>query len=290
MGIHQPRPAEIVTALKDYGVPTVERSGWRTRGTQYDASFYGHLNHHDALMESVSDQRALQLMEQGRSDLPGPLCNGWGDSDGTYYLVAYGNANHAGRGEQDVLERVKAGEPPTGDARLDPDGDGPVGNTWFWGTEWRNAGDGRDPYEQLDTMVRANAALVDVFNWPNANVCIGHKEWTKRKPDPAGFDMFEFRRLVANRLAGPSGAAIPKELDMFTLQQINQPWPPPPAPPDERVWCVADNRQSCWQVPDLETLAALQDDLRRMGRPVDIIRVSGRGHKLLTITPGWKPQ
>ena len=215
--VYQPKPWEIVAALLDYGVPLDERDGWRTRGTQYDASFYGHLNHHDALSEAVSDARALQIMEQGRSDLPGPLCNGWGDSDGTYYLVAYGNANHAGRGEQDVLDRVRAGLAPTGDARLDPDGDGPVGNTWFWGTEWRNAGDGRDPWDQLDTMVRVNAALVDVFDWPSANACIGHKEWTARKIDPAGFDMFEFRRLVSVRLAehgSPKPPATPnKEYD-----------------------------------------------------------------------------
>lgn len=203
--MYQPKPAEIAEAIQDYGVPVVRYGDWEHRGTKYDATFVGHLNHHDALSEKVTDERALRLMVNGRPKpnyLAGPLCNGWGDSDGTYYLVAYGNANHAGWGEQDVLDRVKAGLIPTGDARLDPDGDSVVGNTWFWGSEWRNAGDGRDPYDQLDTMIRTNAALVDVFQWPNANVCIGHKEWTKRKIDPAGFDMELFRREVTKHLTG----------------------------------------------------------------------------------------
>lgn len=220
MGIYQPKPLEIITALKDYGVPTVRYGDWERRGTVYDATFYGHLNHHDALTEAVTDKRALELMVVGRSDLKGPLCNGWGDSDGIYYLIAYGNANHAGYGEKDVLDRVKAGQAPTGDARLDSDKDSIVGNTWFWGTEWRNAGTGRDPYDQLDTMIKVNAALIDVFNWPNSNVCIGHKEWTARKIDPAGFDMFEFRRLVNHKYAEHKGI---EDEDMIQIVDLTNP-------------------------------------------------------------------
>lgn len=188
---------DIVAALKDYGLKVVEDGGWRSRGTGYRFDPYGQAWHHDALTEAVSDARALEIMRTGRPDLTGPLCNGWIDSSSVVYLVAYGNANHAGRNESDVHARLKAGKAPLGDARLDPDGDDMVGNPFLWGWECRNAGDGTDVWDQLDAMERAGAALCDACGWsPNAQAA--HRELTKRKPDPVGFSMPTFRADVAH--------------------------------------------------------------------------------------------
>lgn len=207
-------PDNIVDALRDFGLVVVEHPGWRFRGTSYPFDPFAQLVHHDALSEAVDDARALQLMVGGRPDLKGPLCNGWIDSDGRVVLVAYGNANHAGRGEADVLALLKAGQPPLGDARTDPDKDGPVGNSHLWGWECRNAGDGTDVWEQLDAMERACAALAQVNGW-SPNAIAAHREWTARKPDPAGIDMHQFRADVARLLD--------QEDDMpFTLKEITE--------------------------------------------------------------------
>jgi hypothetical protein len=190
-----PTPLELVAALKDYGVTVVQEPGWITRGTGYPFHPYGQAIHHDALHDGVSDAAAIRLMIQGRPDLSGPLCNDWHDSDGTVHLIAWGNANHAGRNEADVHARLKAGLPPLGDARLDPDEDTVIGNSFLWGRECRNAGDGRDPWEQMEAMHRASAAIADCFGW-SSDAIAGHRELTKRKPDPAGFSMFDFRAAV----------------------------------------------------------------------------------------------
>jgi hypothetical protein len=210
-----PTPAELVAALKDYGVSVVEEPGWILRGTGYSFHPYGQAIHHDALSEAVSDARALQIMIEGRPDLNGPLCNDWQDSDGVVHLVAWGNANHAGRNEADVHRRLKAGLAPLGDARLDPDEDTVIGNSFLWGRECRNAGDGRDPWEQLADMGRASAAIADCFGWSTQAIA-GHRELTKRKIDPAGFSMFDFRAqvqgfYVAHHLPIPSTPAFQED-------------------------------------------------------------------------------
>lgn len=210
----RPTPDDIVVALRDFGCKVGERPYWWSRGTKHPFNPVGQINHHDALTENVSDRTALQIMENGRPDLTGPLCNGWIDSDSVVYLVAYGNANHAGRGEADVLERVKRGLAPLGDARDDPDKDTIVGNSHYWGWEVRNAGTGTDPYEQLDAMVRANAALAQVHGW-SENRSIAHREHTARKPDPAGIVMPEFRRLVGLRLHAHTPPHGPFEEDVM---------------------------------------------------------------------------
>jgi len=215
----RPTLDDVVAALATEGCRVAVLAGAATRGAvdrqgrPRPWDFVGQVNHHDALTEQVSDARALALMRTGRpppNALAGPLTNGWIDSDSTVWIVALGNANHAGYGEADALQRIRTDQPPAGDARSDPDRDSVVGNPHLWGWEVRNAGDGRDPYEQLDAMVRANAALARLGGW-TANRSIAHREWTARKPDPAGIDMVAFRRLVAARL----DPARPKEAHVF---------------------------------------------------------------------------
>lgn len=219
----RPTPAQIVESLRDYAVDLKETAGWQTRGTGYMFAPVGQVNHHDAASEAASDATVLNMMINGRggaNPLRGPLCNGWIDSDSKVYLIAYGNANHAGSGEADVLDRVKKGLGPLGDARLDADKDSVVGNTYFWGWECRNAGSGTDVWEQLDAMVRANAALCDVHGW-SSNTSIAHREWTARKPDPAGINMFEFRRLIAERMAASGGVQLPEGIDVIGTSRLD---------------------------------------------------------------------
>lgn len=208
-------PDEIVAALKDYRLKVVEWPGWRTRGRPYPFDPYGQAWHHDAFGEQFGDADAARYMtEKGRPDLPPPLCNGAIGNFGTVYLCAYGNANHAGRNEADVHARLKAGKAPLGDARSDPDGDTVVGNSYLWGWECRNAGNGQDPWDQLDVMMRAGAAMADCCDW-NAMASAGHRELTARKPDPVGFDMTAFRAGIARAQAAHNAPTEPEEDDLM---------------------------------------------------------------------------
>lgn len=217
-----PTPRQIVAGLKDYRITVIEDKGWTTRGAKTSNGVlrpfhpYAQAVHHDAMSEAVSDATALRVMRDGRIDLAGPLCNGWIDSSGVVYLISANNANHAGWNERDVHDRLSKGLQPMGDARNDPDTDGIVGNSFLWGWECRNAGDGHDPWEQLDVMERACAAIADVYGW-SSNAIAGHRELTARKTDPVGFDMFQFRRDV-KKIQADHNAPPPLEFydDMAT--------------------------------------------------------------------------
>jgi hypothetical protein len=224
---------QIVLALKDYGVRTVEYPGWRARtakdrnGTPRLFSPYGQAVHHDAASEAMSDQQVLRLMVEGRVDLAGPLCNGWIDSDSTVYLIAAGNANHAGMNEIDVHLRLSKGQAPMGDARDDPDRDEMVGNPYLWGWECRNAGTGRDPWEQLDAMERACAAVADVLGLTPDQIA-GHRELTARKIDPAGINMHTFRgdvwQIHHRHHEPPTKPTTGEEMFFASSQRDNHVW------------------------------------------------------------------
>lgn len=97
--------------------------------------------------------------------------------------------------------------------------DGPVGNIYTWAIEIHNAGDGRDPYEpgQMQNLVLMAAALCELTGM-HPNRWWGHKNVTRRKPDPAGLDMQAFCEAVAVCLfVGPEGALptpTPEEEEM----------------------------------------------------------------------------
>lgn len=216
-------PDDIVDSLRDYGLTVLEHPGWRTRSSGYGFDPFGQAWHHDASSEKMSDTAVLAIMVAGRPDLKGPLCNGWIDSDGRVVLVAYGNANHAGYNEADVLARLARGLPPLGDARQDPDRDTVVGNRHLWGWECRNAGDGRDPWDQLDAMERAGAAMCDACSWSPAAQA-AHRELTARKIDPAGIDMRAFRADVAAIQTAHRRPPAPtyKERDMLVVKPVDE--------------------------------------------------------------------
>lgn len=204
-------PDDIVASLRDYGCKVHEWAGWRTRGRPYRFAPYGQAWHHDAFYESYGDLEAAGFMVKGRSDLPGPIANGAIGNYGTVFLVAYGNANHAGRNRASVLKRLQAGLAPLGWARDQPyEADTVVGNTYLWGWECRNAGTGRDPWDQLDVMVRAGAAMADACGW-NANQNAGHGELTTRKIDPVGFQLDNFRLSIALRQLAHHHKPTPQE-------------------------------------------------------------------------------
>ncbi|MFD7338477.1 N-acetylmuramoyl-L-alanine amidase [Streptomyces violascens] len=192
----------LVAALRAEGVRIVERSGWRTHNRNHKGPWgpvNGVMIHHTVTSGTNS---TVSICENGYEGLPGPLCHGVIAKDGTVYLIGNGRANHAGKGDGDVLQAVVAERSLPDADEADTDG-----NTHFYGWECENLGDGRDPWPaaQLDAIERVSAALCRAHGWSSASV-IGHLEWQPGKVDPKGFTMGSLRGRVAARLKGaPTG-------------------------------------------------------------------------------------
>lgn len=199
-------PANLPGLLRKHGLAVVEIDGWTKRGRPASTGGFkpvGVLCHHTASPANGRD--AIPLLIQGRSDLPGPLCQLSLDRQGVVYVVAAGRANHAG-------EAKASGSVAAGD-----------GNTLYIGIEAQNIGTGEHwPKAQYDAYVRLCAALcVEVTGNSAETVRAHHETSVTGKIDPAGptpyegsFDMDEFRaRVAADITAARKSTALkqPKE-------------------------------------------------------------------------------
>lgn len=208
----------IVSALRAEGVKVVEYRDWHTHNRNHVGAWgpvHGVMIHHTVTRGTDS---TVRLCYEGHSQLPGPLCHGVIAKDGTVYMVGWGRANHAGKGDSRVLEAVKAEGPLPGDTREDVDG-----NPHFYGFECENMGDGEDPWppEQVEAIVRVSAAICRVHQWgeEGPTSVIGHLEWQPGKIDPRGpgVSMNVIRAQVWDRLDrppnwSPGGDDMPKLL------------------------------------------------------------------------------
>lgn len=97
------RVNELAVALRKRGLTVIEVAGWQTRGYEFPARSLGALRHWTA-GPATGDTPCLGVVTNGRSDLPGPLCNVYQsrrvDTNGIdiVYAIASGKANHAGSG------------------------------------------------------------------------------------------------------------------------------------------------------------------------------------------------
>ncbi|GEB50586.1 MULTISPECIES: N-acetylmuramoyl-L-alanine amidase [Streptomyces] len=186
----------LLEALDKEGVKVDEVRNWREHNRNQQGPWgpvHGIMIHHTV---TSGAKETVDLVYDGRSDLPGPLAHGCITKDGTVHLTGHGRANHAGTGDGDVLRAVIAER-----STPDPNEQDTDGNTHFYGFECENLGDGDDPWpdEQIDAIVRASAALCRHHGW-NARSVIGHLEWTNQKTDPRGFTMDALRKKITERL------------------------------------------------------------------------------------------
>lgn len=163
------------------GLKVAETPGWADRGRRDMPAPLGVMCHHTA-SRGPANMPTLNLLIKGRDDLPGPLSQLGLGRDGTYYVVAAGQANHAGRG---IWRGIT------------------TGNASFIGIEAENDGKGEVwPEVQLDAYRRGVAAILRKLG-AAANMCVGHKEYApNRKIDPAGIDMDPFRAEVDRLIHG----------------------------------------------------------------------------------------
>lgn len=181
------------------GLNVSEVAGWRMRGHGDFAVPLGVLLHHTA-GPRVGDMPSLGTVTNGRPGLKGPLCNLALSRSGVVYVVAAGEAWHAGEGRW----------PGIGD-----------GNTHLIGIEAENTGLSNDkpwPEVQIKAYVKLCAALVRHAHIKLVNV-IGHKEWAPdRKPDPT-FDMNVFRAALKVEL-GSSEPVVPTPAEHYVVARV----------------------------------------------------------------------
>ena len=148
------RDTGIADRLRAAGLAVVEVDGWKTRGSD---SFNprGGVDHHTAGSNN-GNAPSLNICINGRSDLPGPLCNTLQGFDGTQYVIAAGKANHAGDGGWKGLS----------------------GNSSVYGMERENDGHSEPRPGQHESAARAWAAIID-GKFGSDMVC-GHKEWAPK--------------------------------------------------------------------------------------------------------------
>lgn len=169
--------------LESAGLKVARVDGWEGRGRGDFGVTLGVICHHTG-GSRTGNMGSLGVLIEGRPDLPGPLAQLGLGRDGTYYVIAAGRCNHAGKGSWKGLTQ---------------------GNTNFIGIEAENTGKTDDPWPavQVDAYHRGVAAILKhVGRGPD--FCCGHREYAEpagRKSDPT-LDMDEFRRSVASILSG----------------------------------------------------------------------------------------
>jgi hypothetical protein len=214
-------PQEILEALKTWGIPFKEIKGWRTRSNQGGwGDVTGFVVHHTGIGDAP-DAIELKVLVTGSASLSGPLANFGLDDDGVVHLVAAGAANHAGGGDQRVLKAVQLESydqrppPPrfTHDEFLAGVPGSVIGNPRFMGVE--TCYENNLTSKARAMMPRLAAAVIwaldrkDTDNQWSARSVIGHKEWQRGKPDPAGVDMTDLRSEIQTLLnRGPGGPGL----------------------------------------------------------------------------------
>lgn len=103
------RARDLKASLLDHGVRQVSIELVRGRpagpnGGWWDERFVGTLGHHIVSRRSQGQTPFLWLVKAGRSDLPGPICNGYGGFDEIARIITMGWANHPGRGGPVTVE------------------------------------------------------------------------------------------------------------------------------------------------------------------------------------------
>ncbi|MER6331867.1 N-acetylmuramoyl-L-alanine amidase [Streptomyces sp. NPDC001034] len=200
----------FLDALHAEGVTIAETGNWQTHNRAGHGAWgpvNGVMIHHTAGTSGIVD-----YCYNGSAALPGPLCHGVIDKQGTVHLVGNGRANHAGGGDPRVLDAVIAesyGDRPPAPHQHEGSAGAVDGNARFYGFECVNLGDGHDPWPdaQLEAIERVAAAICRHHGW-SAKSVIGHLEWSDWKSDPRGFDMHDMRARVDKRL-GHTAAPAP---------------------------------------------------------------------------------
>lgn len=153
----------------------------------------GVLSHHTVSRPSQGATPCLALVKRGRSDVPGPLCNGYGGYDLVYRIITMDIANHSG-----------AGGPLWVPGFTIPKDQG---RYYLWGTEYEGGLEAWTP-EMREFMARANAGILDYLGLQVA-AHGEHLTWApRRKIDRLGYTTQSGQSEIIT-LGGKSGTLPP---------------------------------------------------------------------------------
>jgi hypothetical protein len=181
----------LPSVLKAAGLKVATVDGWESRGLGDAGRVMGVMCHY-TVGAPTRNMPSLETLKTGRKGLAGPLAQLGLGRDGTFYVIAAGKCQHAGRGQWNGVQ---------------------TGNTNFIGIEAENTGHGEVPSAaQMEAYVHGTAVILMHERLP-AICCAGHKEYALppgRKVDP-DFDMNMFRMKVDAVISGiaPPPSAIP---------------------------------------------------------------------------------
>lgn len=225
--------------LRGAGFTVSEVPGWRTNSHPGDLTPVGGMWHHTTALND------LETLVRGRPGISGPLCNLWLRQDATWVVVSGGHANHAGPGNASVLENLRHGIVPKGDAAaLGLKDDGGGASQVLVGIEVEGGVNDQDdfPAVQLDMLVAGSAVLCTALGF-TANHWIHHREWTSRKPDMA--HRGDLRARVAATLSGAAQPRVPVVSTSGTQETgqhevVLAPQPAPVPKPEDVMYVVIE--------------------------------------------------
>ena len=184
----------LAEVLKRADLKVSEVPGWQNRGNNDVGRIFGVICHH-TVGNKNGNMPTLNNLIHGDAKLAGPKAQLGLGRDGTFYVIAAGRANHAGKGVFEFQENGTKTVIRNGNSNL-------------IGIEGENTGLNNDmpwPAVQVEAFQRGVAAILKQIGRSH-EFCIGHKEWAKgRKIDPL-FSMKDFRTKVQ---AFMNGGATP---------------------------------------------------------------------------------
>jgi len=175
-----PFMTRIPSDLAKFGLKVELVPGWETRGSSSFAPA-GVTCHWTAGPKGTAGRPSLNICVNGRTGIPGPLCNIYLARDGTCVVVSAGRANHAGAGGFRGL----------------------VGNSAVYGIEAESGGDGDWTPAMLAAYPRLVAALLSGLG-RDASWAHGHHEWAPTRKIDIRDIMPAVRSGAAQILANPN--------------------------------------------------------------------------------------
>lgn len=178
--------------------------------------------HHIVSRYGSNKTPGLALIKRGRSDLPGPLCNGYGGFDLVARIICMGLANHPGAGGPITVNGFRI---PKDSARRYAFGwefEGGI-DPADWNRILTNPATGKQ-MNFHEFMARCSAGAQNYFRLPvTAN--LEHSTWTPRKIDRLGYTQASgvaaIKRYSSKPPTGSKPVPSPEEDVALTQAEIN---------------------------------------------------------------------
>lgn len=259
-------------AVRGTPYKVIEVAGWQTRGHGGYRVVEGIVGHHTATSDKAAgDYPSLNIVSNGRSDLPGPLCTYGLGRSGNIYVVAAGVAWHAGASAYGGFTDL---------------------NDEFAGVEAESAGLGGWTAAQRDSYPRLVGAFLSYIRRDASRYC-SHRGCALpkgRKPDPTGIDdawMINSARTFMSGATIQEDDLTPEESRMLAVvyEKVSKPLPtrldygllgmvaPNPRPMDDMFGMTLNADARAFETREL--VRALRSEVATVRAEVAALKSSG---------------